>query len=187
MRASNGCSSRVEATLCETPRSVESSCVRSVTRCSSEAYASTRNLTQTAAVVELLARGVEAAEEADAAVAATARAAELERELAEARTARQAEALKRQQAEQQHQFFQRAAQTWTTRANQQVGHCPNEKCKSPISGYDLFVSGQCSACERPLTSMLAPEKPGLDQKELLVLFGAVGLLLGVVALSKGNG
>jgi len=150
-----------------------------------EEHAAGRSLTLAGAVSELLVRGVEAVHGAPSVATTEARVTELARELAEARLAHQEETFRRQNAEQQHQLLQRAAQTWTTRANQPVGQCPS--CTKVISGYDLFVSGQCPQCQHAVTSMLAPgEKSGLDQKELLVLLGAVGILLGVMAISRSK-
>lgn len=126
-----------------------------------------------AAVTELLTLGVEAASSG-----LPSRLIELEGELAEQTRLRAA-------AEQQQAALKQAVQVWTGRAAQQLADCPH--CKAPVTGSDLLVDGQCPQCHKPLTPLLTPAPAaGIDQKDVLMLLAAAGLVLGIVALSRGK-
>ncbi len=138
-----------------------------------DAYANARGTTLTAAAVDLLGRGLEAvADERSvddlrtnlARVTAEKAAADAELVTARAQLA--------------------ALGSFADRATQRVGTCPN--CKKPITGADLYVASRCPACEQPLTELLAPKTGAvstLDQRELLLLAGALGAVLGLAYLS----
>ncbi|HEY3870039.1 MAG TPA: hypothetical protein VGM10_16870 [Actinocrinis sp.] len=126
-----------------------------------------------AAVTDLLTLGVEAESSGF-----PSRMVELEHELAE-------ESRLRAEAEQQQAALRQAVHVWTDRASQQLADCPH--CKKPITGSDLLVGSQCPACHKPLTPLLTPAPAaGIDQKDVLMLLAAAGLVLGIVALSRGK-
>lgn len=139
-------------------------------------YASEHGKTLTGAVADLLDRGLNAVSdersiaqvEANLAKVAAAKAAvEAELETARAKLA--------------------AVDALARRARRSVGTCP--KCSESISGNDLLGTGDCPHCDAPLTALIAPEQPGsnLDQREMLVLVGALGAVLGLAYIaSKGK-
>lgn len=140
-----------------------------------DGYAGQRGATLTKAVVELLDRGLSA-------VSDERSVAELEKSLAQIaaeKAAADAELLAaRTELGAVKSFVQRAARP--------VGACP--KCKGPITGYDLFGTGQCPAtnCGQDLSNLIAPEaaSPTLDQRELMFLVGALGVVLGIAFLAS---
>ncbi len=140
-----------------------------------DAYASQRGKTLTAAVVDLLDRGLSAISDEQsvnelrtnlARVTAEKAAAEAELVTARAQLA--------------------TLGTFAERAAQRVGSCPNPKCGKPITGLNLFVASRCPNCSQSLTELIAP-KPGavstLDQRELLLFAGALGAVLAIAYLS----
>ncbi len=135
-------------------------------------YASEQGVTLTAAVVDLLERGLAAATDERS-------IAELEGQLVHVTTEKaRAEADLKAAGNELvalRSFAQRATQT-------QVGKCP--KCSQPISGYDLLGTGQCSKCSQSLLDLLAPvRETSLDQREFGLLVGALGAaLVGAVLL-----
>lgn len=138
-----------------------------------DAYAIQCGKTLTGAVVELLDRGLTA-------VTDERSVAELEVNLATV-TAQKAQA----EAELQTAKAQLAAvHAFAKRAQRDLGTCP--KCKGRITGADLLASGQCPSCSHALTSLIAPESatPTLDQRELLILVGALGAVLGIAYLAS---
>lgn len=66
--------------------------------------------------------------------------------------------------------------------SQPVGKCP--QCQVSVSGRDLLVSGQCQK-GHPLAPLLSAGigSKGLDRDQFLFLIGAIGLLIGIAALS----
>ncbi|WP_143049990.1 hypothetical protein [Asanoa ishikariensis] len=138
-----------------------------------DAYASERGTKLTGAVVDLLGRGLEAVADEKSIdnlrtnlARVTVEKADVEAELVTARA----------------QLATLA--NFADRAGQRVGTCPN--CKKPITGADLFAVTRCPACEQPLTDLLAPKAGAvstLDQREMLLLLGALGAVLGIAYLS----
>ncbi len=126
-----------------------------------------------AAVTELLTIGIEAANSG------------FPSSLVEAERERAEEARLRVEAEQQQAALAQAVRVWTDRAAQQLADCPN--CHKPVTGSDLLVGSQCPACHKPLTPLLTPAPTaGIDQKDVLMLLAAAGLVLGIVAISRGK-
>jgi hypothetical protein len=141
-----------------------------------DAYASQRGKTLTAAVVDLLDRGLSAISDEQSVndlrtnlALVTAEKAEAEAELVTARA---------QLA---------TLGTFAERARQRVGSCPNSTCGKPITGHDLFAASRCPNCAQTLTELIAP-KAGtvstLDQRELLLFAGALGAVLAIAYLSS---
>lgn len=69
---------------------------------------------------------------------------------------------------------------------QELASCP--RCRKPVRGSDLLVSGRCPHCTKALTSLLTPAPhAGLDPTEYLALLGALGVLVGLaLATSDAN-
>jgi hypothetical protein len=153
-----------------------------------EDHAAAKGFTLTAAVSELLGLGIEAVQNARSVRALRARIATLEHELENTRAAQRQEALRREAAEQQAFLLHGAAKSWSDRAQQEVGRCPQPGCGKPIKGYDLLVSGTCPACKRTVNSMFMPETKTsrVDWNELLPILIAGGVVLGAVAATRGK-
>jgi hypothetical protein len=137
-----------------------------------DAYASQHGKTLTGAVADLLDRGLNAASDERS-------IGELEANLARA-TAEKAEA----QAGLQAASAQLAAlSALAQRAKRRVGTCPS--CAGQITGHDLLGTGQCQECGQTLSSLIAPgpTTPTLDQRELLVLVGALGAVLAIAYIA----
>ena len=133
-----------------------------------DAYASQQGKTLTRAVADLLGRGLNAASDERS-------IAQLEANLARV-SAEKAEVEARLQAA----TTQLAAlSALGQRASQRVGACPS--CAKQITGHDLLATGQCGACGQTLSDLIVPERtsPSLDQRELLVLVGALGAVLAI--------
>lgn len=146
-------------------------------------YAVSRGMSLASAVQDLLNSGLESAQRAVDQVPLAARIASLEAELAETSRDRDQEVVARQQLESE---FAALAGAWTQRANARVGRCPD--CTQALTGSDLLVLGSCPNCGRSIAGLLAPAKAsGLDDRELMMVFGAAGLLLGAIALASKAG
>ena len=138
-----------------------------------DAYASQHGKTLTGAVADLLDRGLNAASDERS-------IGELETNLARV-TAQKAEA----EANLQAATTQLAAlNALAQRASRRVGTCPN--CNEQITGHDLLGTGQCMACGQTLSGLIAPgpTAPTLDQRELLVLVGALGAVLAIAYIAS---
>jgi ribosomal protein L37AE/L43A len=138
-----------------------------------DAYASQHGKTLTGAVADLLDRGLNAASDERS-------IGELEANLARL-TAQKARA----EAGLQAATTQLAAlNALAQRASRRVGVCP--KCREQITGHDLLGTGQCQACGQDLSGLIAPEPtaPTLDQRELLVLVGALGAVLAIAYIAS---
>lgn len=139
-------------------------------------YASEQSVTLTAAVVDLLERGLVAATDERS-------IGDLERQLA-LTTAEKAQTqadlrVATNELTALRAFAQRATQT-------QVGKCP--KCDQAISGYELLGTGQCGKCGQSLLDLLAPVRDtSLDQREFGLLVGALGAALVGAVLLGGKG
>jgi hypothetical protein len=140
-----------------------------------DAYASQRGTTLTATVADLLERGLTAASDEASIGALEKNVAQLTTENTQLRTELNAATSELS-----------AVKNLATRAARPVGSCP--KCGKPISGYDLFASGHCPHCAQTLSNLLAPASPStsLDQREFLILVGALGAVVGL-ALLAGKG
>jgi antitoxin component of RelBE/YafQ-DinJ toxin-antitoxin module len=76
-----------------------------------------------------------------------------------------------------------AVKTLAQRASQPVGKCPT--CSNVFSGYDLLATGTCHSCSESLSKLLTPSarSSGLDQREFLILVGALGAVVGLAILA----
>lgn len=138
-----------------------------------DTYASQHGKTLTGAVADLLDRGLNAASDEHS-------IEQLQTNLARV-TAEKAEA----QANLKAATTQLAAlNALAQRASRKIGACPN--CGQQITGHDLLGAGQCQACSQTLSGLIAPEPtaPNLDQRELLVLFGALGAVLAIAYIAS---
>jgi len=138
-------------------------------------YANERGTTLTSAVVDLLGRGLAASSDERSIV-------ELEAKLAKAEAAR-AESDARLAAAMNELGGLRA---FAQRANLEVGQCP--ACSQAISGYNLMAEGRCPHCTGPLLDLLAPpSNSSLNQREIGLLLGALGVALIGAAILGGAG
>jgi uncharacterized small protein (DUF1192 family)/predicted RNA-binding Zn-ribbon protein involved in translation (DUF1610 family) len=160
--------------------------VHSATKTAAMAYANTRGLRLSAAATELIELGLQAAQDASSVTALEQHVADLQADLVKTKAQLQAEQQLRAQAEQRNQMLEQAVGAWQARAGQAVGRCA--KCQGALSGADLLVSGSCPRCGQAVGTQLASSaSQGLDQQELLLVLGAAGLLLGLLAASRGGG
>lgn len=137
-----------------------------------EAHADQHALSQTAAIVALLERGLEAA-------ALERRARKVEEQLATTRAELQGATTTIATMEQRERSLRVTYDALVARLERPVATCP--KCSQQVRGYDLLATGHCRHCEAPLATLLmtATAKSGLNQQELLLLLGALGVLLTV--------
>jgi hypothetical protein len=139
--------------------------------------AATKARSEAAAIAELLVAGLEAAELDQRVSSLTEQVDQLKERLAY-------EVAARTQIEQQHAALDNAVQTWMSRAKQRIAQCP--ACRQDVTGQDLMVSGTCSNCNGPLTLLLEkPASDGTQRDSILMLLAAAGLVLGLVAISRG--
>lgn len=151
-----------------------------------EAHAHDQGYTLTTAAIELLQAGLQAEQDRRSVAAIGAELAELRQQNLDVQEALQREQSARINAEHQQRILAQASSAWSTRSQQIVGKCP--RCKSPLRGHDVLVTGMCPkpGCGQGVGTGLA-EGPGMEPKELLMVLGAAGLLLGLlVATSKGS-
>jgi hypothetical protein len=137
-----------------------------------DAYAHQRGRTLTSSVAELLERGLTAVSDEASIASLEDQVGELNAENSQLRSQLQAASTELA-----------AVKTLASRATRPVGSCP--KCGKPISGYDLLAVGQCSECKQGLANLIAPETraPGLDQREFLMMIGALGAVVGLAILA----
>jgi hypothetical protein len=100
--------------------------------------------------------------------------------------ARLAEAELRLQAAREREVTSaRTQRALAERARHELASCP--RCRQPVRGSDLLVSGHCPNCSKAITTLLSP-RPQLgapDRDEYLALLGALGGLVGL-ALASTN-
>jgi hypothetical protein len=142
-----------------------------------ELYASDHALTLTAAVADLLGRGLAALSDEHSLAELQTRVGELASE--KAQTEAELQAAKTEL---------RTLAALGQRSRQIVGTCPNADCGKPITGIDLLATGRCPVCGHGLSDLLAGSQrsAGLNQQEFLLLIGALGALLGVALLAAKN-
>jgi hypothetical protein len=141
-------------------------------KAAADEYAKQRGTTLTGAVVDLLERGLSAVSDAPS-------VATLEATLAETRAAK---------AKVEADFNATRAEltaftAFAQRAQKPVGTCPG--CRRSINGHDLFGGGSCPGCGQALSNLIVPAGNGssLDQREVLMLLGALGAVLAVAYLT----
>jgi hypothetical protein len=127
----------------------------------------------TGAVADLLDRGLSAAADEQSIGQLEASLARVSAEKAEAEAGLQA-------ATTQLAALSALAQ----RASRKIGSCPS--CGQQITGHDLLATGQCAACHQALSDLIVPERtaPSLDQRELLVIVGALGAVLAIAYIAS---
>lgn len=151
-----------------------------------ENYASTYGLTMTSAVQELLGFGLEAAENRKFVSRLEGELVEAKEELRVAQAKIQEEAAAHVLSQQELVAFKQAAGLWAKRAGITVAKCPS--CKKPVSGADLLVAGRCNACQESTSSLLMePKASDANSRDLMLVLGAVGVLLGLLVVTgSGN-
>lgn len=138
-----------------------------------DAYASQRGKTLTGAVADLLDRGLNAASDEQSIIELQASLARLTAERAELEAGLEVATTRLA-----------ALNVLAQRASRRVGACPS--CQQQITGHDLLGSGQCPTCEKSLSDLIVPERtaPTIDQRELLVLVGALGAVLALAYIAS---
>lgn len=132
------------------------------TKEATRSYAATRGVTLTAAISDLLGRGLEALENDESVV-------RLQQQVQE----------KTQEVKDLEARVQGLAALSTT----SLGTCPT--CNAVVTALDVVGRRAC-ANGHPLQpdNTATQAAPGLDERQAMVLFGAVALLLGALALSS---
>jgi HTH-like domain len=88
------------------------------------------------------------------------------------------EGLRVQAASEREQLIASTYAAFAERARGELASCP--RCRKPLRGSDLVVSGHCPNCDEDLTSLLVPSRFGsLVTTEYLALLGALGVLAGL--------
>ena len=151
-----------------------------------EAYRVELAQTLTAAVTELLERGLASVANGASVQELEAKAGGLEQELALTRIqlAEANAALRALHGREQE------LKTLGERAELPVGSCPF--CRKEVRGTDVLLTQRCPNpnCGRGLTSLLLGSGAGskdLDRTELLVLLGALGIIVGAAYLQSKAG
>jgi hypothetical protein len=150
-----------------------------------EEHAATRGLSQTRAAVALLEQGLEAAADEHSSAELEGTLAHSESELAGTRARLREAELALEAARERELLTARTYSALAARARQELASCP--RCREPLSGSDLLVSGRCSQCGKAVTELLAPApRSALNQTEYLALLGALGVLTGLALASAGE-
>lgn len=155
------------------------------TKDGAEAYAADHGLTLTAALSELIGLGLEAAHNAASVATLQERALSLESQVRELRLAVREQELARERAENELSTLRQAAEVWVNRADVTVGTCPN--CDQDLTSADLLVQGRCGRCQQSTTALIEPSSASVNGRDFLYALGAVGLMLGLVALAANTG
>ena len=150
-----------------------------------DGYAGGRGVTLTSAVTDLLERGLGSVSDAPS-------VAETERQLSEARDLLR----DRETAFSSARGELTALRSLAKRAQRDVGNCPQAGCGKPITGLDLLTTGSCGACGSTLSQLIDPsahstgnlrpddQNKGLNDRDFLLLLGAIGAVLGVAYLAS---
>jgi len=158
-------------------------------------YKDERAQTLTAAVTELLERGLAAVADEPSVEERETRATRLEEELALTRI----ELAEANAALTALRGRELELKTLGERAELTVGHCPS--CRKAVRGTDVLLTQRCPNpdCGRSFKSLLLPTKAGansvdrtellvgLDRTELLVLLGALGIIVGAAYVQSRAG
>lgn len=74
------------------------------------------------------------------------------------------------------------SQALADRLGRGIGNCPT--CHSPVTGLDLLVAGRCpnADCQAGLASLFISKPKGLNEPDVLLLMGALGLVLGIAMI-----
>ena len=150
-----------------------------------QARAREGGLSLNAAAVELIERGLGVIEDERSSEGLERALQACASELDETR-ARLAEAeLRLQAAREREQLSARTYAAFTERARHELASCP--RCRKPLRGCDLFVSGRCPNCANALSSLLVPTRIGsLVVNEYLALLGALGVLAGLAMTASAD-
>jgi len=125
-------------------------------------YAADRGMSLASAVSDLVSRGLVAASDEGSAAHLERRVRELEAELSRVRD---------------------AATAMDGRLHQLLGAC---QCGQPLSGYDLLVTGRCTACSRGITGLLtnsAETGGNLDRGEFAPFLAGIGVTVALIVLA----
>lgn len=155
------------------------------TKLAAENYAVHHGMTLTGAVQELLGLGLEVVENEKSVLRMSNEVVELKEALHRVQTELQDESAAHSRTLWELESLKQAAEVWTQRAKIAVAKCP--KCGESISGSDLLVAGQCSKCSNPTSVLMDSKTAGIESRDLMLVLGAVGVLLGLLVVSgSGN-
>jgi hypothetical protein len=144
-----------------------------------ERFAGSRGLTLASGVQTLLDAGLRSEDDTTGIGSLSLQVTDLQHE-------RDREVAARRQAEAELNALRDAGSIWSKRAGTTVGECPD--CARALSGTDLLILGACPECGRSVADLLAPTtQSSLNDKDLLLVLGAAGLLLGAIALAGKAG
>jgi rubrerythrin len=151
-----------------------------------QAFASERALTQNGAVIELLEQGLQALAKQQSLADLQHQLALQTNKLATTRARLREAELNLRAARQREQLTARTYSAVAQRARRQLASCP--QCRTRLHGNDLFVSGHCPTCNKPLSSLLtpSPRAGGPDKDQYHALLGALGVLLGLALTSNAD-
>ena len=150
-----------------------------------EAHADARGLSLTRAVVELVERGLEQAGDERSLPQPERELAAARNEVAKTRARLEQAELRLRAAPEREQLSARTYAAFAHRARHELASCP--RCRQPLRGSDLLVSGRCPHCDYALGSLLVPTRIGsLVVHEYLALLGALGVLAGLAMAASAD-
>lgn len=153
------------------------------TRQAAGTFATEHGLKLTTALQELIELGLEAAAGSDAVTELQGQVEQLGTRVQELELTIQEQALERLRLERELASLRQAANLWVERADMPVGACP---CGAPLNGADVLVAGRCGKCGVATSALIEPKESNLDNRDFMLALGAVGVMLGLVALAARN-
>jgi hypothetical protein len=137
-------------------------------------------------VVELLEHGLEASADKPRVTELEGKLAACAHEREQTQTRLREAELHLQAAKKREQLTARTYRALAERARHMLASCP--RCREPVRGSDLLVSGRCPNCSRAITALLTPRAQlgAPDKDEYLALLGALGGLVSL-ALATSDG
>lgn len=147
-------------------------------------FAAQHGLTLASALHDLLALGLESAAGSTTVAALQAEVGQLQERVRELEATVQTQALAHSQLEHELAALRQAADVWVQRADLPVGTCPS--CSQPLSGADVLIAGRCSQCRKSTSALVELKESSLDNRDFMLALGAVGVMLGLVALAANK-
>lgn len=144
-------------------------------------FAAQHGLTLTSALHDLLALGLESAAGSTTVTALQAEVGQLQEQVRQLEATVQTQALAHARLQHELAALRQAADVWVQRADLPVGTCPS--CDHPLSGADVLITGHCSQCQTSTSALVEPKESTLDSRDFMLALGAVGVMLGLVALA----
>jgi len=150
-----------------------------------KAHAAAHASTQTAAAAQLLGQGLQASAKAQPLAELEAQLADCRSEHDRTRTRLEQAELRLQAAREREQTTAHTHSAFAARLRQPLAACP--RCRQPVTGADLLLSGHCRNCTTSLSALLLPTpRAGFASNDYLTLLGALGLLAGLALASADS-